>query len=140
MFIVGHQSLTQSAISRCNIHLFRLNLWKSLNLLLTQSFYSRINSRYMIICANIYIEEMLSDYINQTMFCMKFSVMHLGLTFARSLGYFFVGNYYFAFTSLRAYKHIVLMISKIFPNHRYSRTLMIKHRLPFQKKTRETIS
>ena len=97
----------------------------------------------MIICSNIYIEEMLSDYINQTMyvgFCIKFSVMHLGLTFVRSLGYFFVGNYYFAFTSLRAYKHIVLMISKIFPNHRYSRTLMIKHRLPYQKKTRETIS
>ena len=40
-----------------------------------------VDSRHMIICANIYIEEMLSDYINQTMyvgFCMKFSVMHLG--------------------------------------------------------------
>ena len=97
----------------------------------------------MIICANIHIDEMLSEYNNQIMyagFCVKFSVMHLGLTFVTSLGYFFVGNYYFAFTSLRAYKHIVLMISKIFPNHRYSRTLMIKHRLPFQKKTRETIS
>ena len=43
--------------------------------------YFRIDDKYMIICANIHIDEMLSDYIIQAMyagFCRKFSVMHLG--------------------------------------------------------------
>lgn len=43
--------------------------------------YLRIDNKHMIICANIHIDEMLSDYIIQAMyagFCRKFSVMHLG--------------------------------------------------------------
>ena len=43
--------------------------------------YFRIDNKHMIICANIHIDELLSDYNNQTMysgFCRKFSVMHLG--------------------------------------------------------------
>ena len=119
MFIVGHQSLTQAAISRCNIHFFTKPMKimklvigtmtsnvqrKRFYIPLTQNnilafddrvifiwYYQRIDSiakpyfrkdnKHMIICANIHIDELLSDYNNQTMysgFCRKFSVMHLG--------------------------------------------------------------